>query len=136
MAATASQIAQLRRMIAEPSNVIYSDAALTIIIEGCRREVEMGYEHSTVSGDTILKTLDTLHVKHGIEHVFCNDRRDMVKTIVSKFNAIGRNFKPVRRNHEKDRAEESNEGSLAERADMVEQSRLSGLRDEKETELE
>jgi len=112
--------------------------ALTIIIEGCRREVEMGYENSTISGNTILKTLDTLHVKHGIEHVFCNDRKDMVKTIVSKFNAIGRNFKPKGKGNEGDTKSFNKEDGISEREReaMVEQSRVAGLRDAKETELE
>jgi len=88
----------VERFKREIQRALEDKVSLKIIIEGCRREVEMGYEHSTVSGKTILKTLDTLHVKYGIEHVFCNDRSDMVKTIVSKFQAIGRNFKP---NHTK-----------------------------------
>lgn len=112
--------------------------SLIIIIEGCRREVELGYEHSSVSGHTILNTLDTLHVKHGIEHVFCNDRKDMVKTIISKFKAIGRNFKPLRREHHEATtgAEETSSRNISERKDLVEQSKLSGLREPSEVELE
>ena len=56
---------------------------LIIIIEGCRREVELGYKHSTKSGESVVKTLDTLYVKHDVDHIFCNDRSDMMKIIMS-----------------------------------------------------
>ena len=110
---------------------------LIIIVEACLTEVLNGYEHSKMEGDSIIKTMMTLWVKHDVPHILCNDRDDMKRTILEMFSAVGRNFKPMRRkHHEENRAEESHERSLAERKDLVELSRVSGLRDEKEVELE
>ena len=126
----------MERFKKEMSRANEDGVKLIIIVEACLAEVLNGYEHSKMEGDSIIKTMMTLWVKHDVPHILCNDREDMKSTILEFFSAIGRNFKPVRRKHEKDRAEESNEGCLAERKDLVELSRLSGLRDEKETELE
>lgn len=67
---------------------------LIIIVEGCLTEVEKGYKHSSVEGTTILRTLHTLWVKHDVPYILCNDRRDMMTTILHMFSAVGRNFKP------------------------------------------
>jgi ERCC4-type nuclease len=111
---------------------------LIIIVEACFAEVKNGYEHSKMEGESILKTLHTLWVKHDIPYILCNDREDMQDTIIHMFTAIGRNFKPMRRKHHESetRAEESHERSLAERTDLVELSRVSGLRDAEKTDDE
>lgn len=67
---------------------------LIIIVEGCFEEVRQGFKYSKAEGDSILKTLFTLWVKHDVPHIFCNDRKDMVRTILHMFSAVGRNFKP------------------------------------------
>lgn len=110
---------------------------LIIIVEACFAEVLNGYEHSKMEGDSIVKTLMTLWVKHDVPHILCNDREDMKRTILEMFSAIGRNFKPQRRemHHAEDRAKESHERSLAERKDLVELSRVSGLRDAEKADL-
>jgi ERCC4-type nuclease len=66
---------------------------LIIIVEACLSEVLNGYEHSKMEGDSIIKTMMTLWVKHDIPHILCNDREDMKRTILEMFGAIGRNFK-------------------------------------------
>ena len=67
---------------------------LIIIVEGCLEEVRQGHKYSKMEGESILKTLFTLWVKHDVIHIFCNDRRDMKRTIIEMFSAVGRNFKP------------------------------------------
>lgn len=105
---------------------------LIIIVEACLAEVLNGYEHSKMEGDSIIKTMMTLWVKHDVPHILCNDREDMKRTILEFFSAIGRNFKPVRRKHHEDRAKEGNTRSLTERKDLVGESAVLGLRDAKE----
>lgn len=72
-------------------------AHLIIIIDGCMDEVEIGYKHSSIRGESILRTLWTLWVKYDVPFILCNDTKDMVKTIVNCFSAIGRNFKPEKK---------------------------------------
>lgn len=109
---------------------------LIIIVEACFAEVLYGYEYSRMEGDAIIKTLMTLWVKHDIPHILCNDRDDMKRTILEMFSAVGRNFKPMRRKHHESRVEEGYERSLAERKDLLELSRVSGLRDEEKVDAE
>ena len=67
---------------------------LIIIVEGCFEEVRQGWKYSRAEGESILKTLFTLWVKHDVPHILCNDRTDMIRTITEMFSAVGRNFKP------------------------------------------
>ena len=106
---------------------------LIIIVEACFAEVKNGYEHSTMEGDRILKTLHTLWVKHDVPYILCNDRRDMRDTIVHMFSAIGRNFKPKGKHHEDSTREtQADSGSLATRRGLLAESEHFGLRDPKE----
>jgi ERCC4-type nuclease len=106
--------------------------SLIIMVEGCFREIYMGAKHSTVEGDTILKTLHTLWVKHDVPYILCNDRDDMRDTIIHLFSAIGRNFKPRGKHESTHGTQDADSGSLAARRSLVEQSAHFGLRDEKE----
>ena len=112
--------------------------SLIIMVEGCFREVFLGAKHSTVEGEIILKTLHTLWVKHDVPYILCNDRRDMRDTIIHMFSAIGRNFKPKGKGNEGDSQSYNKEDAIGEmaRARMVGESKLLGLRDEKEVESE
>lgn len=109
---------------------------LIIIVEACLAEVLNGYEHSKMEGDSIIKTMMTLWVKHDIPHILCNDRKDMKRTILEMFSAIGRNFKPKGGGSHagESRAEEGHERGLRTRKDLVEQSRVAGLREPSEAE--
>lgn len=70
---------------------------LVIVIEGSISEVIAGTKYSSVAGSTILKTLNTLWVKYDVEHRFCNNRSEMKRIILEGAEAVGRNFKPVRK---------------------------------------
>jgi ERCC4-type nuclease len=84
----------MERFKAEIARAHENGHHLIIIVEACFAEVKNGYEHSTMEGESILKTLHTLWVKYGVEYILCNDRRDMRDTIIHFFSAIGRNMKP------------------------------------------
>jgi hypothetical protein len=106
---------------------------LIIIVEACFAEVKNGYEHSKMEGESILKTLHTLWVKHDVPYILCNDRKDMKETILHFFSSIGRNFKPKGKHHEsQDREKEADKRSLATRTGLVGESAHFGLRDDEE----
>jgi len=68
------------------------NAEVCLLIEGSMWDVASGYEYSSVSGDTILKTVFSLWVRHGIIPVFCNDRLEMARFIEETYEAVGRNY--------------------------------------------
>lgn len=63
---------------------------LILAIEGTASKVLSGTKHSSVSGETILTTIHTLWIRHGIQPIFCKDRADMVLRITHFYCAIGR----------------------------------------------
>ena len=68
---------------------------LYLIIEGSLTEILDGVGYSKVEPSTLVKSLFTFKVKHGLHPVFCNDREEMVRYILETFEAFGRNFKKV-----------------------------------------
>ena len=70
---------------------------LYLIIEGSLSDVLEGASHSKVEPDTLVKSLFTFKVKHGLEPVFCKDRDEMVRYILETFEAFGRNWKKASR---------------------------------------
>jgi ERCC4-type nuclease len=110
---------------------------LIIIVEGCLTEVEKGYKHSSIKGESILKTLFTLWVKHDIPHILCNDRNDMMTTILHMFDAIGRNYKPTKKRKDdyakNTGAEEAGKGSGSARETVVGDEGVLGCGDGEET---
>jgi len=68
---------------------------IVLIIEGSLSEVLAGSKHSTVKGESIVKTLFTLWVKYDVFPVFCSNRSEMKRYIIETFEAVGRNFKPA-----------------------------------------
>lgn len=71
----------------------WAGAEVVLLIEGTMEDVFKGYKHSTVSGETILKTVFTNWVRHGLTPVFCPDRRSMARFIEESYAAIQRNYK-------------------------------------------
>jgi len=65
---------------------------LVLAIEGSEYEVWQGYEHSTIKGESMLKKLAMLRVRHDLEILFFNDRRSMSRWIEEVFSAVLRNF--------------------------------------------
>ena len=127
--------AGMERFKREMSRANEDGVKLIIIVEACFAEVKNGYEHSKVEGESILKTMHTLWVKHDVPYILCNDREDMKEIILHFFSSIGRNFKPKGKHHEDStREKESDSGSLATRANLVGESAHFGLREPKETE--
>lgn len=66
---------------------------MIIVIEGTMSEVLNGYSHSSVDGKTIVKTLNTLWVKHDIPHLYFPNRSEMKRQMIEMWEAIGRNYK-------------------------------------------
>ena len=69
-----------------------TDSILILIIEGTFSEVNQGYEYSQIEGKSILKTIFTLLIRHGVYPVFCEDRREMSEFITHFYWAEERNL--------------------------------------------
>lgn len=65
---------------------------LILIVEGTYSDVYQGFEHSQVSGESIIKKLHMLQVRYDLETVFCESRRMMARYIVGLFSAVERNW--------------------------------------------
>lgn len=65
---------------------------MMLTIEGSIQDVWKGYEHSSISGDTMLKKLAMLRVRYDLEVHFFNNRREMARFIEEIFLAIVRNY--------------------------------------------
>lgn len=65
---------------------------LILLVEGSLRDVASGYSHSSISGDTIIKTIFSLWVRHGLYPVFCNGRRECARFIEETYTAVARSF--------------------------------------------
>lgn len=77
------------------------NAALFIIVEGALFDVLKGYEHSTIKGTTVVYKLFTLWIKHGVQTVFVNDRKEMSEYITQFFIAVGKRYVELRENGER-----------------------------------
>ena len=71
-----------------------SQLGLTVIllIEGSLQDIFKGYKHSQFSGESMLKKLAMLRVKHDLEWHCFNNRREMARFIEEFFDAVRRNF--------------------------------------------
>ena len=69
-----------------------ADCHLFLLIEASMQEVWKGYEHSSVSGDSMLKKLAMLRVRYDLEVHFFNGRREMARWIEEIFSAVARNW--------------------------------------------
>ena len=69
------------------------DCKLYLIIEGSLSGVLSGVGYSKVEPDTLVKSLFTFKVKHGLEPIFCNNRNEMVRYMLESWEAFGRNYK-------------------------------------------
>ena len=67
---------------------------IILIIEGTLSEVLVGAPHSSVRGESIVKTMFTLWMKYDLVPVFCPNRSEMRRFMLETWSAIGRNFKP------------------------------------------
>ena len=76
------------------------DCKLYLIIEGSLSEVLSGVGYSKVQPDTLIKSLFTFKVKHGLEPIFCNNRNEMVRYMIETWEAFGRNFKRVKHDYQ------------------------------------
>lgn len=65
---------------------------IILVIEDSMREVAKGHKYSKRKGDSVLKQLAMLRVKHDLEYHFFNDRYESAKFITDIFNAIARNY--------------------------------------------
>lgn len=63
-----------------------------LLIDGTLDQVYRGYEHSSVSGEQIVRTVFSLKVRRGLEPVFCGSKNEMKAQIVETYAAIERNW--------------------------------------------
>ena len=77
---------------------------MILAIEGSEKDVWCGYEHSTISGDTMLKKLAMLRVRYDLEVLFFNNRREMARWIEEIFLAVIRNYSIETKLLEKEKA--------------------------------
>lgn len=66
------------------------DIRLILIIEDMFSKVEKGLDRSELAGETVIRKLMTLWVKHNIYPVFCKNRDECAKFIYEFFCSIGR----------------------------------------------
>ena len=80
---------RFKRMLSKVSEAHFE---CCLLIEGSIRDVVSGFEHSTVDGNSILKTVFTFWLRYGVYPVFCNDRREMARFIEETYEAFKRNY--------------------------------------------
>jgi ERCC4-type nuclease len=68
---------------------------LVVIIEGSLTEIKAGYEHSRISGDTMVKTLFTMMIKNHIPFVCCTSRFEMETYITGFYYGYFKNLKTL-----------------------------------------
>ena len=67
-----------------------AEANLFIIVEGTLNEVRRGYKHSSIKGESMVKKLFTLWIKHGVQTIFTSNRKEMAEYITQFYLACGR----------------------------------------------
>lgn len=63
---------------------------LFLIIEGTLTKVSNGYSRSQIAGKSMVRKLFTLHVKYGVQTIYCKDRAEMSQYITQFFIACGK----------------------------------------------
>lgn len=69
-----------------------SQVMLYLAIEGTMTDIYAGFEHSSVFGSQIIRTVFTFKMKYGLEPVFCASRDEMKYYIIETFDAARRNW--------------------------------------------
>lgn len=87
-----SGMSRFKRMLEKSAKM---ECQVYLLIESSLEQVYKGYEHSSVSGEQIVRTIFSLKVRHGLEPIFCNNRFEMKAHIVNTYSAIERNWKKV-----------------------------------------
>jgi len=68
------------------------DSHMILLIEGSMEDVWKGYQYSQFDGESMLKKLAMLRVRHDLEYHFFNTRREMARFIEEIFSAVMRNW--------------------------------------------
>ena len=69
-----------------------------LLIDGTLEQVYQGYEHSSVPGEQIVRTIFSLKVRRGLEPIFCKSKLEMKAHIVETYQAIERNWSKLAKN--------------------------------------
>ena len=80
---------RFKKMLEKAKN---NNLQVILLIEGTMKDIFQGYKHSTIPGQTILKTVFTLFVKYDLFPVFCEDRRTAARFIEETYSALARSF--------------------------------------------
>ena len=83
---------------------------MELIIEGSMTEIARGFGYSQFKGESMLKKLAMLRVRHDLPYHFFNTRREMARYIEDVFSAIRRNYKVEKRREGKRITKESAAG--------------------------
>ena len=65
---------------------------LIIAVEGTYTNVQKGYKHSKIKGESITRTLDTLLLKYGVLTIYCSSRAEMSKRIAEFYYSYFKNL--------------------------------------------
>lgn len=76
----------------EVERVKDAECHLILAIEGSVSDVFGGYEHSQYKGESMLKKLAMLRVRHDIEVMFFGSRDEMRRWVEELFDAVRRNY--------------------------------------------
>lgn len=82
-----------KRFKKEINRCIEDKNLLVIIIETTLSEILSGYKHSSVRGESIVRTLFTLMIKHRIPFICCSSRKEMSEYISEFYYSWQKNIK-------------------------------------------
>ena len=68
---------------------------LQIVCEVTLTDVRSGFDRSQFSGDSMIKKLMTLWVRHGLATTFCDGRAEAADFIEAAYESIERNWEPA-----------------------------------------
>ena len=93
-----------KRFKAEIQRAREAHVDLILLVEHSLSTVLDGYAHSQFGGDSMVKKLMTLQVRHKFPVVFCQARFEAARYVVEYFCAIGREHVALARSVRKERA--------------------------------
>ena len=85
----------------EINNCIDNKLMLYLFIEGTQDEFLEGSRYSKMKPQSILRTINTLEVKHGVIHKFYPTRGEMARAIYELFYSIGKRYHADKKSKDK-----------------------------------
>jgi len=66
-----------------------NDIKLILVIEGNRAKVKKGHKFTKVKGISIIKKINTLRHRYGLEFWYCANRVEMANRIIDFYKSLG-----------------------------------------------